>query len=64
VQSRSYHEVRCRGRVEVREGGTHIDISHGDARHDCRYVDLYLHSGGNIEKQRKEGVVIASSQID
>jgi hypothetical protein len=31
-----------------REGETHIDISHGDARHDYRYVDSYLHSGGVI----------------
>jgi hypothetical protein len=30
------------------EGATHIDISHGDARHDCRYVNWYLRSGGII----------------
>jgi hypothetical protein len=32
----------------LEEATTHIDIAHGDTRHDCRYVALYLRSGGGV----------------
>jgi len=66
VQSKSYHEVRNRGRVAGREVATHIDISHGDARHDCRYVNWYLRSGGVILRSsgRKVWCLLRRKLID
>jgi hypothetical protein len=58
MRNRNEHEEKIRSGRPLEGAATYIDIAHGDARHDCRYVALYLRSSeGIVETQREEGVV-------
>jgi hypothetical protein len=68
--AKAKHELPPREKVGgggfTKEAGTHVNIAHGDARHDCRYMTLYLRSGEGIGRTRRmvgvvELVVDASS---